>query len=88
MQNDIQQQILGAFLVTLRPIAKLLLRFGIGFREFSEVAKTAFVDVASNWRLSLWLLLQARQVARLLDRGIYRTHQVPSEMVHSGPVAV
>jgi hypothetical protein len=48
MQNDIQQQILGAFLVTLRPIAKLLLRFGIGFREFSEVAKTAFVDVASN----------------------------------------
>jgi hypothetical protein len=48
MQNDIQQQILGAFLVTLRPIAKLLLRFGIGFREFSEVAKTAFVDVGSN----------------------------------------
>jgi hypothetical protein len=48
MRNDIQQQILGAFLVTLRPIAKLLLRFGIGYREFSEVLKTAFVDVASN----------------------------------------
>lgn len=48
MQNDIQRQILGAFLVALRPIAKILLRFGIGFREFSEISKTAFVDVASR----------------------------------------
>ncbi len=48
MQNDIQRQILGALLVALRPIAKILLRFGIGFREFSEIAKTAFVDVASS----------------------------------------
>jgi hypothetical protein len=48
MQNEIQQRILGAFLVTLRPIAKILLRFGIGFREFSELLKTAFVEVATN----------------------------------------
>lgn len=48
MQDDIQKQILGAFLVLLRPIARIFLRFGIGFREFSEVAKTAFVDVASS----------------------------------------
>ena len=48
MQNEIQRKILDAFLVALRPIAKILLRFGIGFREFSEIAKTAFVDVASS----------------------------------------
>ncbi|MDA0707089.1 MAG: DUF6502 family protein [Proteobacteria bacterium] len=48
MQTDIQRQILNAFLVALKPIARTLLRFGIGFREFSEIAKTAFVDVASN----------------------------------------
>lgn len=48
MQHDIQRQILGAFLIALRPIARILLRFGIGFREFSELAKTAFVDVASK----------------------------------------
>jgi hypothetical protein len=46
--DDIQRQILGAFLVVLKPIARILLRFGIGFREFSEIAKTAFVDVASS----------------------------------------
>lgn len=48
MQDDTQQKILNAFLVALRPIAKILLRFGIGFREFSETAKIAFVDVAST----------------------------------------
>ena len=48
MQSDIQRQILGAFLVALRPLAKLLLQFGIGFREFAEIAKTAFVDVATR----------------------------------------
>ena len=48
MQDDIQRQILGAFLIALRPIAKILLRFGIGFREFAELAKTAFVDVATS----------------------------------------
>ena len=48
MQNDIQRQILGAFLLALRPIARIFLRFGMGFREFSDIAKTAFVDVATN----------------------------------------
>ncbi len=48
MQDNIQKQILDAFFVVLRPIAKILLRYGIGFREFAEVAKSAFVDVAST----------------------------------------
>jgi hypothetical protein len=48
MQDAIQRQILGAFLVILRPIARILLRFGIGFREFAEISKTAFVEVATS----------------------------------------
>ena len=48
MHNDIQRKILDAFLVALKPIAKILLRFGIGFREFSEIVKIAFVDVATS----------------------------------------
>ena len=48
MQNDIQRQILGAFLIALRPIARIFLRFGMGYREFSDIAKTAFVDVATS----------------------------------------
>lgn len=48
MQDKIQKQILDAFFIVLRPIAKILLRFGIGYREFAEVAKSAFVDVATS----------------------------------------
>jgi hypothetical protein len=48
MQDRVQREILGAFLIVLRPLARILLRFGIGFREFAEIAKTAFVDVASS----------------------------------------
>ena len=48
MQNDIQRQILDAFLIALRPVARILLRFGMGFKEFSDIAKTAFVDVATS----------------------------------------
>ncbi len=48
MQDKIRKQILDAFFVVLRPIAKILLRYGIGFREFAEVAKSAFVDVATS----------------------------------------
>ncbi len=47
MQDQIQRQILDTFLVLLKPIARILLRCGIGFREFSEISKTAFVDVAT-----------------------------------------
>ena len=48
MRDEIQQQIIAAFLVALKPVARIFLRYGIGFREFSEIAKTAFVDVASS----------------------------------------
>ncbi|NIL94259.1 MAG: hypothetical protein GTO71_07400 [Woeseiaceae bacterium] len=48
MQNDIQRQILGAMLLVLRPIARAFLKAGIGYREFAEISKTAFVDVAGK----------------------------------------
>jgi len=48
MQDKIKKQILDAFFVVLRPIARILLRYGIGFREFAEIAKSAFVDVATT----------------------------------------
>lgn len=48
MQHTEQSHVLRALLVALRPIAKMLLRNGIGFREFSEIAKSAFVDIATN----------------------------------------
>lgn len=38
----------AALLATMRPIAAMLVRFGVGYREFADVCKWAFVSVASE----------------------------------------
>lgn len=48
MQDEVRAKIIKAFLLVLKPMARIFLRFGIGYREFNEIAKTAFVDVASS----------------------------------------
>ncbi len=48
MQEKQQKKILIAFQLVLRPIIKILLRYGIGYNQFAEVVKTAFVDVGST----------------------------------------
>ena len=48
MQDTIHRQILNALLIALRPLARALLRAGIGYREFAEISKSAFVDVATK----------------------------------------
>lgn len=48
MQDTIHRHILSALLVALRPLARALLRAGIGHREFNEISKSAYVDVATK----------------------------------------
>jgi len=48
MTQASQERILQALLLAIRPIARALMQWGIGHREFSEVAKTAFVQVATE----------------------------------------
>ena len=90
MQDTIQKKILDAFFVVLRPIAKILLRYGIGFREFAEVAKSAFVDVASSEygirgrptnisRVAVMTGLTRKEVRRLRDKIESGDHAVVSK---------
>ena len=87
MRDEIQRQILGAFLVVLKPVARILLRYGIGFREFSEIAKTAFVDVASSdfglrgrptniSRVAVMTGLTRKEVRRIRDKIAEGKHTV------------
>jgi len=48
MQQNLKQQVLSAFQLVMRPVVKILFRYGIGYNEFAEVCKTAFVDVATT----------------------------------------
>lgn len=79
MQEKLKQQVLNAFLLVMRPIVRILLRYGIGYREFVEVTKTAFVDVASSdfglrgrptniSRVAVMTGLTRKEVRRLRDK--------------------
>ena len=79
MQDKTKQLVLDAFLLMLRPVVRILLRYGIGYREFAEVAKTAFVDVASSdfgirgrptniSRVAVMTGLTRKEVRRLRDK--------------------
>jgi len=75
MQDTIQQQILKA----LRPLVRALLRAGIGYREFEEISKSAYVDVATDdyglrgrptniSRVAVMTGLTRKEVRRLRDK--------------------
>ena len=48
MQENQQKKVLTALQLVLRPIVKVLLRYGIGYSAFAETVKTVFVDVGSS----------------------------------------
>lgn len=48
MASEVRNSLLVACQTFMEPIARFLMRHGIGFREFSEVAKTAFVKIATD----------------------------------------
>lgn len=48
MQEKQRKKLLNSFQLVLRPIVKILLRYGIGFSEFAESLKTVYVDIGSS----------------------------------------
>ena len=48
MDHDIKSSVLAACRVLLRPIVRLLLKSGVTWKEFADVAKTSFVEVATD----------------------------------------
>jgi len=80
MKDSIQQKILSALYMVLRQLAKALLNAGIGYREFAEISKTAFVDVATrNYglrgrptnisRVAVMTGLTRKEVRRIRDKS-------------------
>ena len=48
MRSQIQDALLSALEAILRPIVKLMLQSGVGYSEFGAVAKSVFVQVATD----------------------------------------
>jgi hypothetical protein len=79
MHERSEPKVLDALLIALRPIARALLKIGIGYREFNEIAKAAFVDVATTEyglrgrptnisRVAVMTGLTRKEVRRIRDR--------------------
>jgi hypothetical protein len=79
MDNNTNNVILKALLSALKPLARLLMKSGIGYREFAELSKCAFVDVATSdyglrgrptniSRVAVMTGLTRKEVKRLRDK--------------------
>ena len=75
-----QQRLLGAVRACLVPLARILIRSGISFRQFSEMAKAAFVDQTlaerdlrgrstNVSRIAVRTGLSRKEIARILRRS-------------------
>lgn len=80
MGSPVQRKILDALLMTLRPLARALLRSGIGYTEFADMAKLAFVNVAAEEfgvrgratntsRIAAMTGISRKEVKRIKDLG-------------------
>lgn len=79
MQDKNNNKLNKAFLKLLQPLARLFLRFGRGYREYSDLSKAAFVVVASEdygvhgrptnvSRIAAMTGLTRKEISRIRDR--------------------
>lgn len=81
-QAGIKDSVMAACMQFMKPLARFLVRSGVGFKEFSEVAKIAFVDVVSSdygirgrlaniSRVAVRTGLTRKEVSRIRSQGRY-----------------
>jgi hypothetical protein len=96
MVNKVKKQVLDALLMTLRPLAKALMRSGVGYREFSDMAKLAFVNVAAEdyglrgrstntSRIAILTGLTRKEIKRIKDLG---PGVLSEEFVQESPASI
>jgi hypothetical protein len=78
MSDSVKQTLLATFRVLLGPLVRILLRQGISYGEFSEVAKAVYVEIAlkdfkvagrraTKTRLAVMTGLTRKEVKRVVD---------------------
>jgi hypothetical protein len=99
MNDSIQNRMLGSLYACLVPIARILLRYGVTYRQFAEVGKAAFVREAfaetdergrraNGSRVSVKTGLSRKEVRRLRDKVLKVSGGVQRNHAdHSGPPA-
>jgi len=97
MTDTIKKRLSGSILKLLRPLVRLLLRYGISFGEFAELARWVFVDVADKdfsidgrkqtvSRISVITGLNRKDVTRLKKLNIHADKGSPAGINRAGRV--
>jgi len=87
MSDSVKQTLLAAYRVLMGPLVRILLRQGISFAEFSEVAKAVYVEVAlkdfkvtgrkaTRTRIAVMTGLTRKEVKRVIDEAIKERYEL------------
>ena len=90
MESDLKQGLLAAYRRLMRPLVRILIRNGVAYGEFAEVAKEVYIDVAasdfkvphrkmSQARIAILTGLTRKEVARIFGNKNSR-EESPSEV--------
>ena len=99
MGDSVKQTLLGAFRVLLAPLVRILLRQGISFAEFSEVAKAVYVEIAlrdfkvpakraTRTRIAVMTGLTRKEVKRVIDEAQKERFELKTSYNRIGRVLV
>jgi len=99
MANSIKAALLRAFHVLLGPLVRILLRQGISYAEFSEVAKAVYVEVAlkdfkvpgrkaTRTRVAVMTGLTRKEVKRVIDEAFKDQYEPNAKFSRLGRVLV
>ena len=90
MEVDLKQGLLAAYRRLMRPLTRILIRNGVAYGEFAEIAKEVYIDVArsdfkvphrkmSQARIAILTGLTRKEVARIVgDKN--KKEDAPSEV--------
>jgi hypothetical protein len=99
MTGDVQERLLAAVYTCLRPLARILLRSGVSYRQFADVAKRAFVFESfaekdsrgrpiNTSRVAVRTGLSRKEVRKLLETSLEIVGSSSGVTLnHSGPPA-
>ena len=99
MSDSIKAALLSAFQVLLGPLVRILLRQGISYAEFSEVAKAAYVEIAlkdfkvagrrpTRTRVAVMTGLTRKEVKRVIDEALKDQYEPNAKFSRLGRVLV
>jgi Family of unknown function (DUF6502) len=99
MSDSVKQTLLATFRVLLGPLVRILLRQGISYGEFSEVAKAVYVEIAlkdfkvsgrkaTKTRLAVMTGLTRKEVKRVVDEANKERFELRTNFNRLGRVLV